>query len=92
MKIGKLSLETQELLGRLWEEAQSPEEKERLSMATDALRFISATGQYLDFEDYRKSIDEKGPPLVIATFNTREEADAWLNLQPKPPYPAYVLY
>ncbi|MDC0711944.1 head protein [Stigmatella sp. ncwal1] len=91
MKIGELSLESQELLGRLRESAQSTEEKERFLAAMDALKFIAATGQSLDFEDYRNSLDAKAPPLAIEAFKTREEADAWLKGHPRPPHLAYVL-
>jgi hypothetical protein len=75
-----LSLDAQELLGQLWEEASSAEEKEKLRMAVDALRFIASTGQSSDFEDYRESLDANAPPLVSASFQTREEAEAWLNV------------
>lgn len=91
MKMGDLSLEVQELLGRLREEPRSTEEKERLLVAMDALKFIAATGQSYDFEAYRKSLDANAPPLVIASFNTRGEADAWLSGHPNPPHHAYVL-
>ena len=85
------SLDAQELLGQLWEKAPSPEEKEKLRLAADALRFIASTGQSLDFDDYRQSLDDKAPPLVDASFPMREEADAWLQAHPRPPDQAYVL-
>lgn len=85
------SLDAQELLGQLWEAAQSPEDKEKLRMAVDALRFIASTGQSFDFEDYRKSLDANAPPLVSAAFQTFEEARAWLHAHPRPPDQAYVL-
>jgi hypothetical protein len=85
------SLETRELLGRLYEETPSPEEKARLLVAMDALRFISATGQSYDFADYRKSLDDKSPPLVVAAFKTRAEAEHWLRSHPSPPHHANVL-
>lgn len=85
------SLDTQELLGRLREETASPEEKERLLMAIDALLFISAMGLDRDFEAYREDLEVNGPPLAIAAFDTREEADAWLKHHSRPPNHAYVL-
>jgi hypothetical protein len=91
MTKANLSLDTQELLGRLWKEASSSEEKERLQFARDALTFIYDTGQSYEFEDYRKDLDAKGPPLVMATFQTREEAKAWLANHPNPPNHAKVL-
>ncbi len=60
-------------------------------MAMDALRFIAATGQSREFDDYRQSLDARAPPLVIANFDTREAADAWLSQHPNPPLHAYVL-
>lgn len=91
MRMGELMLETLELLGRLREGTPSTEEKERFLLAFEALRFISATGQIYGFEEYRKDCAVKGPPLVIATFNTRAEADAWLKNHPEPPHHANVL-
>ncbi|WP_224360440.1 head protein [Hyalangium versicolor] len=85
------SLDAQELLGQLWEQASSAEEKEKLRMAVDALRFITSTGQSSDFEEYRRSLDANAPPLLSASFQTREEAEAWLNAHPRPPDQAYVL-
>jgi hypothetical protein len=86
-----LSLETRELLGRLWTDSQSAEEKEKLQVAIDALRFIYEAGHTYDFKDYRASLDAEAPPLVIASFETREEADAWLNAHPNPPFEANIL-
>jgi hypothetical protein len=88
---GELSLDAQELLGRLREEMESATDKECLLVAMDALRFIAATGQSYDFQDYRKSLDDKAPPLVVAAFATREAANAWLRDIPRPPHHAYVL-
>jgi hypothetical protein len=86
-----LLLEAMESVGRLHEEAGSPEEKERLLVALDALRFISSTGQPHGFERYRKDREANGPPLVIASFPTREEAEAWMKNHPDPPHHANVL-
>lgn len=80
-----------ELLGRLWKESQSTEEKERLQFARDALWFILTTGLTYDFEDYRASLDVDAPPPVIASFNTREEAETWMRDHPNPPDHANVL-
>lgn len=83
--------EALESLERCWEESTSPEERERLLLAMDALRFVLSTGQTQDFKEYRESLEADAPPLVIAAFDTREEADAWLKSQPRPPHQAYVL-
>lgn len=84
-------LEAQELLGKTRESAQSPEEKELLHLAIDALWFIWTNGQTGEFADYRKDVQSNAPARVVAAFKTREEADAWLAANPKPPDMAYVL-
>jgi hypothetical protein len=91
MEIGKLIFEAINLLGLIHEKTQSPEEKELLLTAADALGFINTTGQQYDFEDYRKDFRTEGPQMVIAAFATREEAEAWLENHPKPPQMASVL-
>jgi hypothetical protein len=52
--------------------------------------FISETGAVYPFEDYLKSRRE-APPYAVASFKTREEADAWLQQHPEPPHGAFVL-
>jgi hypothetical protein len=79
------------LLGRLGEGAQSPEDKERLGLAFDAIRFISNLGQSYNFEKYCDYGAANGPPLVIASFDTREEAEVWMKNHPDPPHHANVL-
>jgi hypothetical protein len=91
MTIARQMLETMELLGRHHEETASAEEKERFSMALDALGFIFALGQTYGFEEYRQDVAANGPPVVIAAFDTREEAESWLNNHPEPPHHANIL-
>lgn len=91
MRAGELSLDALEFLGQLLEQTGSAPDKERLRVAMDALRFIAATGQSYDFLDYRKSLNDRAPPLVVAAFNTQAEAEAWLHAHPSPPHHAYVL-
>jgi len=91
MSIVELCLEVEGLLGQLREDDPSPERKEKLLVAIDAIRFISASGQSYDFEDYRKSLDTNAPPLVIAAFKTLDEAESWLEEHPSPPLGAQVL-
>lgn len=79
------------LLGRLWEESSSTEDKEYLEAAMAALDFISLTGQSHDFEVYRENTDGHAPPLVIAAFDTKESTEAWLKNHPHPPSGAHVL-
>ncbi|HEX8537503.1 MAG TPA: head protein, partial [Cystobacter sp.] len=78
-------LEAQELLGKRRENAQSPEEKKLLLLASEALWFVWRNGQSYEFESYLKDVEANAPHRVIAAFNTRDEADAWLGTKPKPP-------
>ncbi|WNG43598.1 head protein [Archangium minus] len=91
MDIGKSIFEAINLLGLIHEKTQSPEEKELLLIAAEALRFINTTGQQYEFEDYREDLGTEGPPMVIAGFATREDAENWLKNHPKPPHMAFVL-
>lgn len=90
MNIHELILEVQGLLGRTQRSAQSPEERELLRVATAALMFISETGTVHSFEDYLQ-FRREAPPYAVASFKTREEADAWLQQHPEPPHGAFVL-
>ena len=71
--------------------ARSAEEKETLRAASDALVFIESSGQHEGLEDYLRHWRSSTLPPVIAVFETREQADAWLERQPDPPYKARVL-
>ncbi|MCY1083278.1 head protein [Archangium lansingense] len=91
MTIFNQIIEAQELLGKNREQARSPEEKELLHLAIDALWFIWRNGQSYEFESYRKEVKSTAPEGVIASFSTRGEAEAWLAAQPAPPDLALVL-
>lgn len=84
-------LEAMNLLGLIHEKTESAEEKELLLTAADALWFIDITGQQYEFDDYRREFRTEGPEMVIASFATREEAEAWLKNHSRPPYMANVL-
>lgn len=83
--------EAQKLLGKSREHAQSPEEKELFLLAIDAFWFVWQNGQAYEFESYRKDIESKAPPRVIASFSTRDEAETWLRARPQSPDLALVL-
>jgi hypothetical protein len=80
-----------EILGRHMAETASDEEKQAFRFAMDAIYFIIHTGQGRDFEAYRQSEDAFAPPLVIARFKTREEAEAAMNARTPPVDQARVL-
>jgi hypothetical protein len=80
-----------DLLARLRAEARPDREKELLATAIDAFLFITSTGQRYAFEDFLEQLESGEPPPVVASFDTRKEAEAWLHNHPDPPGSAYVL-
>jgi hypothetical protein len=91
MSTRKLTSKAMDFLAAMRANTQSQEEQELLDVLFDALLFIDSTGQIYTFEDYRKHLASDDPPRVVASFDTREEAEAWLKEQPEPPSSAYVL-
>ncbi len=91
MAIGDQINDAVDLLGRIHEKTQSPEEQALLHAAADALRFVWAMGLTYEFVDYRESLESESPAPVVAAFKTREDADSWLANNTRPPAMAYVL-
>jgi hypothetical protein len=91
MNTRKLTSKAKEFLSELRTNTQSQEQQEVLDLLFDALLFIDSTGQVHAFEDFRKYLASDDPPRVMASFDTREEAEAWLQKSPEPPSSAYVL-
>ncbi|ATB38356.1 hypothetical protein CYFUS_003790 [Cystobacter fuscus] len=91
MNTRELLIKATDFLAGMGITPQSQEQQEFLDVIFDALLFIESTGQTYVFEDYRKHLVSDDPPHVVASFNTREEADSWLNELPDPPSSAYVL-
>jgi hypothetical protein len=90
MNIDELFLKVQGLLGRTINNAPASEEKELFRIAAAALMYISETGRSHSFEDYLQ-FGKEDPPYAVASFQTREEADAWLAKHPEPPHGTHVL-
>ena len=82
---------TRDFLTRRRDEADSPREKEVLQAVVDTLLFISSTGQHRAFNAYLEHLEADAPPYAIASFETKEAAEAWLKNQPIPPDSAIVL-
>lgn len=91
MSTDKTVSDALELLGRIRTSTQSPEEQQLLDFTFDAILFIRATGQMQALEDYRRLLDANDPPPIVARFDTREEAEAWLEKHPSPPHLAQIL-
>ncbi|ADO68725.1 hypothetical protein [Stigmatella aurantiaca] len=84
-------IQTESLLSKLRDETGSEEERAQIQVILDALQFISSTDQHGAFNEYRRHVEAGGPPLVVASFDTREEAEAWLKKHPQPPDFANIL-
>ncbi len=82
--------QAREILSRIRDSQQTPSDQRLVQVAIDELDFIRSTGQQDDFYDYLKTF-YGNPPPVIARFDTRQEAEAWLNNLAEPPSNAYVL-
>ncbi len=91
MSTSKLISQAMKFLGEISEKSPTPEQQELLDLMFEALLFIDSTGQVYAFEDYRQYVASDDPPRVLAAFDTREEAEAWLKQHPEPPSSAYVL-
>lgn len=79
------------LLARIRANSQSAEEQELLAVAINAMLFITSTGQRYAFVDFLEYLESNAPPPVVASFKTREEAEAWLNSHPEPPDSTLVM-
>jgi hypothetical protein len=90
MSIHELLLDAQGFLGRSLKDLQSPEEHELFKVVRAALSFISETGAVYPFEDYLR-FRKDAPPYAVASFKTREDAEAWIQQHAEPAHGAFVL-
>ncbi|MFY0583212.1 hypothetical protein ACN28S_60975 [Cystobacter fuscus] len=73
------------------DEPQPARERALALVIIDALHFIASTGQLEDFKNYLEELDSNEPPRVVASFETREQAENWLKNHPSPPHCASIL-
>lgn len=76
---------------KLRDEPESTPERDSIQLILDTLSFIAASNQYSAFSEYLEHIAAGGPPYAVASFDTREEAESWLQNHPSPPDSANVL-
>jgi hypothetical protein len=91
MNAHELTMRVMDLLGRIQADTPSKEEQELLAVAIDAILFITSTGQRYAFVDYLQQRESTTHPPPVASFDTREEAEAWLKAHPEPPDGTFVL-
>lgn len=82
---------TEAFFTQLLDEPDAVGEEKLIQVILDTLRFISATGQYEAFSRYLEHLEAGGPPHVVAAFNTKQEAQTWLDHHPAPPRFSSVL-
>lgn len=86
-----VSQQAMAMLLRTLDEMAEPERKRGLLTLINLLNFIAATDQQEALARYRVDSRSGGPPPVIAFFDTREEAEAWLNQLAAPPSYGHVM-
>lgn len=86
-----MSQQAMAMLLRTLDEMADPKRKLRLLILIDLLNFIAATDQQEALARYREDSRSDAPPPVIAFFDTREEANAWLNHLSAPPSYGHVM-
>ena len=82
---------TERFFGRLLDDPEAAGEQVPIQAILDALRFISSAGQHEAFSDFIEHVESHAPPFVVASFETQQEADAWLKTHPSPPAFADIL-
>jgi hypothetical protein len=78
------------ILSQIRDNLPSEEQKRLIQVVIERFRFITSSGQRDDFSDYLETF-YRGPPPVIAHFDTRDEAETWLANLREPPSSACIL-
>jgi hypothetical protein len=86
-----VSQQAMTMLLRTLDEMAEPERKRGILTLINLLNFIAATDQQEGLARYREDSRSGGPLPVIAFFDTREEADAWLHQLAAPPSYGHVM-
>ncbi len=78
------------LIRKAMGETSEPEEVQSALTLLALLNFLADTGQIEDFEDFFHHRLEYAP-MAIASFGSRDEAEAWFKSLAEPPSPARIL-
>jgi hypothetical protein len=76
---------------QLLAEPGAPNEQGPLRIVLNAVDYIVLTGELDALDEHMRRLEAGSPPRVVAAFDTREEASAWLEQAPEPPSKALVL-
>jgi len=82
---------TRRFFEKVRDEPEFAEEVAQSQAILDTLRYIESTGRQDAFADYLEHVEANAPYFVVASFDTCEDAEAWLASNPHLPDPARVL-
>ena len=82
---------TRRFFEKVREAPEFAEEVAQSQAILDTLRYIESTDLQGAFADYLEHVEANAPYFVVASFDTREEAETWLASHPHPPDLARVL-
>ncbi len=89
--LSELMDRTKRFFEKLRDEPEAADEAAQSQAILDAIRYIESTGQLGAFAAFQEHVEANAPPFVVASFDNRQEAEAWLESHPHPPDPANVL-
>jgi len=76
---------TRRFFEKVREAPEFAEEVAQSQAILDTLRYIESTDLQGAFADYLEHVEANAPYFVVASFDTREEAETWLASHPHPP-------
>jgi hypothetical protein len=82
---------TESFFRKLLDDPPAVEELAQIQFILKALQFISSTRQHEAFADFIESVEADAPPWIVASFETRQEAEEWLKSHPSPPLAAILV-
>jgi len=87
----ELLARTHGFFNQLLAEPGASNEQGPLGIVLNAVDYIVLTGELDALNEHMRRLEAGSPPRVVAAFDTRGEAAAWLEQLPEPPSKALVL-
>ena len=82
---------TESFFRKLLDDPLAAEEQAHIQLILKALQFIASTRQHEAFADFLEYVEADAPPWVVASFETQEEAHAWLKSHSNPPLASILI-
>lgn len=83
--------QTARFFEKLLADTSSDDERGHIRFILEVLQFIASTQQTEALGAFIQRTEAHAPPMVVASFETAEQAEAWLKNHPNPPAFAEVL-